>query len=919
MTIRDNDNPEKLVRLAVELDEQFASEQLNSAGSHISSLLQPNPGELTDEEVKKLNQAKDVLAFLKQVRTDLNQLGSNPAGANPSNHEPTLPLASRTRIANAPPTSVPHLNMSGDSQNSIGQSFGRFRIDATIGQGGFARVFRAWDPLLEREVALKIPRPNILDSDESKARFVREGKAVALLSHPSIVTVFEAGSMGPINYIASEFCPGQTLACWLSKEDQVDIRVAASVVATLAEAVHHAHQRGIIHRDLKPANILVENGDSELTSRLRITDFGLAKHLASDDVDTLTMDGAVVGTPSYMSPEQVRCDPEIGIATDIYSLGVILYELLTGSPPHKKGSISATIRAVEMEAATPTRKIRAAIPVELDAICQKCLEKEPHCRYRNAFELSADLSRFLNGETVVARRPSVFDRLNKWARRNKMIAASLALTFLTLVAGIGTSWSMYQKSERDRTAAVRAKDEAIELRQAEADALELAESRMAEMREQMEMLTNIFDELKGTEQGEFDSKTLGESLRENLVQASESIFDSDADPSLRTKMAARLGHCLGNLGYGEESLEVTTEALELARKSKLPESVLLELQLYSAFGRSYSADYQAAVEELNTIIEPVIDNDQISDKNKITALSTLAHGYHNTNRPKEASRVYRQIIDFFDRRNVAGKGSQENANQFSNTGRDYLASRRALRIYVTAGYQLAMNEYQMQPSELNLNNLLHCRDSVESQLGADDWGTIGASYSVAMILGQRDRVDEAISMAETAFQDSLTTFGQTNYQTITAINSLVVICGTHLEHSFCEVRLPEILDIGRAACQTRLEEYGDSDLQTIKIYQNIAKGYELAGDPESCVQIRRELLLIAERTQGCAHEDTQKRVLELATALHKAGKNTVSRQLLEEFILFAEKRNPEDVQGIAEAKQLLKLETGAQPSRQEPQ
>ena len=200
-------------------------------------------------------------------------------------------------------------------------------------------MFLAVDPRLDREIALKIPIVEILSSQESKARFRREAKAAAILNHPNIVPVFEADHIGPVEYIASAFVDGPSLKTWLeSREGPVGNRQAAQIVAVLADALEHAHQRGVIHRDLKPGNILIDAGGGERpgnppisATQLKITDFGLAKLDAVDQYKTT--EGAIVGTPVYMSPEQARADQNVAAASDIYSLGVVLYELLTGKVP----------------------------------------------------------------------------------------------------------------------------------------------------------------------------------------------------------------------------------------------------------------------------------------------------------------------------------------------------------------------------------------------------------------------------------------------------------------------------------------------------------------------------------------------------------------------------------------------------------
>jgi tetratricopeptide (TPR) repeat protein len=353
-------------------------------------------------------------------------------------------------------------------------SIGRFQIHGELGRGGFGVVFRAHDHELDRDVALKIPRPEVLISRDLRNRFVREGKAIAGLSHSNILPVFEVGRLGGICYIASSYCDGPSLAAWAARAQPIPVEQAARLVRTLAEAVQHAHGRGVVHRDLKPSNVLF-NTDTSSDSPIPgysplLTDFGLAKvaGLASE----ATRSGAILGTPAYMSPEQAagRLD-EVGPASDIYSLGAILYELLTGQPPFRKESDVATLQAVQLEEPVAPRRIRPEIPRDLEAVCLKCLEKPRDRRYPSATALAADLDRYLRGEPVLARPIGDVQRLARWCRRRPALTGAIAASVIFLVAGLAAALWQWRRAEdnykdalasavRERDAAAREKKSA---------------------------------------------------------------------------------------------------------------------------------------------------------------------------------------------------------------------------------------------------------------------------------------------------------------------------------------------------------------------------------------------------------------------------------------------------------------------------
>lgn len=423
------------------------------------------------------------------------------------------------------------------------------------GRGGMGVVYQARQAGLNRLVALKMVLAGAYASEEERSRFRPEAEAIARLHHANIVQIFEVGEQDGLPYFSLEYCPYGSLADRLDGTPQPAPK-AAELVEALARAMQVAHSGGIVHRDLKPANVLFAPDGTA-----KVADFGLAKYLDSGSAQTAT--GAVLGTPSYMAPEQAGGKTrEIGPAADVCALGAILYELLTGRPPFKGATPLDTLEQVRSQEPVPPGRLQQTVPRDLETICLKCLDKEPRKRFASAGELADDLRRWLNGEPIRARPVGAGERTAKWVRRHAAITALAAAVLLVPGLGVaGIVWK-YFDAEQQKGIAQGKEQEA----QQEADKAKAA-------RDFLIRILRI---------SEADSLGGSITARQILADAEQRIPVEFADqPELRAELVAAIAHVKRGIAR------------------RVPHAMILEVrgavQLHSAVGVAKPAVPQALV------------------------------------------------------------------------------------------------------------------------------------------------------------------------------------------------------------------------------------------------------------------------------------------------------------------------------------
>jgi non-specific serine/threonine protein kinase/serine/threonine-protein kinase len=768
---------------------------------------------------------------------------------------------------------------------------GGYRILRLIGEGGMGAVYEAEQIKPRRTVALKVIKP-ALASEGNLRRFELESQALARLQHPGIAQIYEAGStdagFGPQPYFAMEFIRGVSLARY-AEEHTLPLAHCLELVARICDAIHHAHQRGIIHRDLKPGNILVDE-----SGQPKILDFGVARFTGSGGPLTQqTSLGQIIGTLAYMSPEQVLADPfELDIRSDVYSLGVILYELLARRLPYTLSSrLHEAARTICRQDPVRLASIRPECRGDVETITGKALEKDKSRRYDSAAALAADIRRYLNREPILARPASVPYQLQRFAQRNRTAVSAAALVLLLLLAGVAaTSWQAVRARraqqqailERDRAlAAERLATEQRNLASSERKRALQAEALMLEER------NRALAERSRAEKEAAASKAISDFLQDDLLAqagaSSQSSPNTKPDPDLTVRAALDRAAARVETKFAQQPLVEAAIQLTIAM-------AYVDLGLYDEAEPHYRRSLQ--------LREHLLGADH---PDTLESSDNLASLYYRRGQFDRAETLHRHAFEV--RRRVFGLSNPDTLTSMNNLADTYRAQHKYPLAEPLLKQTLAIKQRVLgieAPSTLvTMSNLgltyLQLEDYARAEpiyakvleirrrvLGPEHPRTIRSAYSLASLYWYQGKHSQAESMFQQIAATQRRLLGPDHPDTLLTLNALARVYIAKARYPEAEALLTGFLPAQRKL----LKDTHPSVDATLTNFANlyIAQGKHAQAEP-----YLSELLDIRRRTH---HPDFIRTVLMLGNALLQQHKFAAAEALLRDHVNAAAAGDP---------------------------
>jgi eukaryotic-like serine/threonine-protein kinase len=715
------------------------------------------------------------------------------------------------------------------------QRIGQYRLSRVIGEGGMGVVYQAEQENPRRTVALKVIRPGI-ESQETLRRFQYEGQILAWLQHPGIAQIHEAGTadtgLGPQPFFAMEYIEGQGLTKY-AEEHRLGIRERLELMTKVCDAVHHAHQKGVIHRDLKPGNILVN-----ASGQPKILDFGVARATDSDIKATTiqTAVGQLVGTIAYMSPEQVAGDPrELDTRADVYALGVICYELLTGRVPIDvtRKTLPQAARAIMEEEPTSLRSLNKVFDSDVEAIVAKAMEKSKTQRYQSASDLAEDVRRYLQSQPVSARPITTLYQLRKFASRNKPMVGVGAAAFFALLIGIAGTTSQAIRATREKNRAQEA-ELIAEQKQHEAE-------RQAAIAQAVNEFLNHGLLAAASPAQETDRNV---TVRQILDRAAKSIEGQFKDETLvEAAIRTTLGDAYSALGLYQAASTHLEKALALRREA-LGEDALDTLMTMNHLGVLYTS--QSRYDEAETMLVKTVEGrrrlrgeDHVQT---VASMNNLATLYARQGRHKEEEALSLQVLE--RSRRIDGEES----------GSALIAMGNLAELYAARGrYEEAEKMF------------LGALDGYTRSKGQDHPSTLTNMSNLAKMYGQQGRYQEAESLCTRALEARRRVLGEDHPQTLTTMEALAVL---YWRQERFEEAEPLFLNV--LAAKERV--LGKEHPNTLVTMNNLAILYTKQGLREKAEELHLRTLEIRRRVLGEQHPQTVTSMGNLAEIYKGAGR-----------------------------------------------